>query len=73
MYPNYEMFFDMEQNTFVCQLKPMCYEDDLYLDDSFLQKVLISENTSVDMTTVRNICEIWGKVIETDFSSEECA
>ncbi len=73
LYPNYEMFFDMEQNTFVCQLKPMCYEDDLYLDDSFLQKVLISENTSVDMTTVRNICEIWGKVIETDFYSEECA
>lgn len=72
LYPNYEMFFDMETNTFICQLKPMCYEDDLYLDNSFLQKVLISESTSVDMTSVRNICEVWGKVIETDFYSEEC-
>lgn len=72
LYPNYEMFFDMEQNHFVCQLKPMCYEDSLFLDDAFLQKILISENTSVDMTAVRNICEIWGKVIETDFYSEEC-
>lgn len=72
LYPNYEMFFDMESNTFICQLKPMCYEDDLYLDNSFLQKVLISESTSVDMTSVRNICEVWGKVIETDFYSEEC-
>ena len=52
LYPNYEMFFDMETNTFICQLKPMCYEDDICLDDSFFQKVLISENTTVDMTSV---------------------
>lgn len=72
LYPNYEMFFDMESNTFICQLKPMCYEDDIYIDNSFLQRVLISENTSIDMSTVRNICEVWGKVIEADFYSEEC-
>lgn len=72
IYPNYEMFFDMDTNTFICQLKPMCYEDDLSLDNSFLQRVLISENSSVDMTTVRNICEVWGKVIDVDFYSEEC-
>lgn len=70
LYPNYEMFFDMETNAFICQLKPMCYEDDIFLDNSFIQKVLISENTSVDMTTVRNICEVWGQVLETDFYSE---
>lgn len=72
LYPNYEMFFSMEENTFVCQLKPMCYEDDIFIDNSFLKRVLISENTSVDMTTVRNICEVWGQVIETDFYNEEC-
>lgn len=73
LYPNYEMFFDMENNTFICQLKPMCYEDDIILDNSFLQRVLISENTSVDMTTVRNICEVWGQVIDVDFYNEECS
>lgn len=73
IYPNYEMFFDMDTNTFICQLKPMCYEDDLFLDNAFLQRVLISENTSVDISTVRNICEVWGKVIETDFYSESCS
>lgn len=72
LYPNYEMFFSMDENIFVCQLKPMCYEDDIYIDNSFLQRVLISESTSVDMTTVRNICEVWGQVIETDFYNEEC-
>lgn len=72
LYSNYEMFFDMDTNAFICQLKPMCYEDDIYLDNSFLQRVLISENTTIDMTTVRNICEVWGQVIETDFYHEEC-
>lgn len=71
LYPNYEMFFAMnDTNTFICQLKPMCYEDDIFLDNNFIQRVLISENTSVDMTNVRNICEVWGQVIETDFYSE---
>lgn len=73
LFSNYEMFFDMESNTFICQLKPLCYEDDIYLDNDFLQRVLISENTSVDMTMVRNICEIWGKVIDKDFYCEECS
>lgn len=72
LYPNYEMFFDMESNAFICQMVPSCYEDDIYIDNSFLQRVLISENTTVDMTIVRNICEVWGKVIEVDFYSEEC-
>lgn len=73
LYPGYEMFFDMEANTFICQPKPMCYEDDVYLDHQFLQRVLISENTSVDMTNVRNICEIWGQMIDADFYSENCS
>ena len=73
LYPNYEMFFDMENNTFICQLKPMCYEDDIVIDNSFLQRALISENTTIDMTTVRNICEVWGQVIDADFYSEECS
>lgn len=72
LYPNYEMFFDMEFNTFICQMVPSCYEDDIFLDNSFIQRVLISENTTVDMTTVRNICEVWGRVIDVDFYSEEC-
>lgn len=73
LYPNYEMFFDMESNAFICQQKPLCYEDDLFLDNSFLQRVLISENTAVDMTAVRNICEVWGQVTDPDFFAVECA
>lgn len=39
LYPNYEMFFDpFDYNRFVCQLIPFCYEDDIVLDNAFLQK-----------------------------------
>jgi len=73
LYPNYEMFFDpFDENRFICQLIPFCYEDDISIDNRFLQKVLISENASVDMSAVRNICEIWGKDINTKFNTETC-
>lgn len=71
LYPNYEMFFDPESDAFICQLKPMCYDDDIFLDDNYIQKVLISESSSTDMTTVRNVCEVWGETFENDYYSEE--
>lgn len=73
LYPNYEMFFDMETNTFICQLKPLCYNDDVFLDNDFIQKVLISENSTIDMTSIKNICVVWGKIIDTDFYSDTCS
>lgn len=73
IYPNYEMFFDpFDENRFICQTIPFCYEDDIVLDNRFLQKVLVSENTSVDLSAVRNICEVWGKSLTTTYHTEEC-
>lgn len=73
LYPNYEMFFDpSDENRFICQMIPFCYEDDVILDNAFLQKVLISEDTTVDMSAVRNICEVWGQTIDTKFHTEDC-
>jgi hypothetical protein len=69
LYPNYEMFFD-ENGTFVCQMIPSCYEDDIILDNTYLQKIYISESTSIDLLTVRNICEVWGDSIDADFFAE---
>ena len=69
LYPNYEMFFD-EHGTFICQMIPSCYEDDIILDNSYLQKIYISENTTIDLSTVKNMCEVWGDSIETDFYSD---
>lgn len=71
LYPNYEMFFD-ESGNFVCQMIPSCYDDDIVFDSTFFDRIYISENTSVDLTTVKNVCEVWGKTIETDFYTEAC-
>lgn len=70
LYPHYEMFFDMDSNVFTCQMIPSGYNDEALIDYEFIKKVLISESTSHDLTTVRNVCEVWGQVIETDYYSE---
>lgn len=69
LYPNYEMFFD-EKGTFICQMIPSRYSDDTVLTNDFFRDVIISESTSVDLSTVRNVCEVFGKAIEADFYSE---
>lgn len=71
LYPNYEMYFD-ESGTFICKMIPGCYEDDVLFDSNFFDRIYISENTSVDLTSVRNVCEVWGQVIEADFYTESC-
>ncbi len=71
LYPNYEMFFD-EAGTFVCQMIPSCYKDDITFTNSYLQKILVSENTSIDLSSVRNMCEVWGQTIDADFYTEDC-
>lgn len=71
LYPNYEMYFD-EVGNFICKMIPSCYEDDIVFDSDFFDHIYITENTSVDLTSVRNVCEVWGKVIETDFYTEDC-
>lgn len=71
LYPNYEMFFD-ERGVFITQMVPSRYEDDCILTNDFFRDVLISESSSVDLSTVRNICEVWGEAIDADFYSETC-
>lgn len=71
LYPNNEMYFD-ENGIFRGGLIPSNYESDIILDHDFFDRIYISENTSIDLTTVKNVCEVWGKVIETDFYTEDC-
>lgn len=69
LYPNYETYFD-ENGIFCMNMIPSGDEDPVIIDNSFFQKVYISENTSIDLTTVRNISHVWGQVLETDFYAD---
>lgn len=71
LYPNYEMFFD-EDGVFVAQMIPSAVDDDIWLDNEFLQTILISENFSIDSTTIKNVTEVWGAALEVDFTSKSC-
>lgn len=70
--PFYEAFFNVD-NVFICQSIPTLLSDDVVLTNDQLQKVLLAdntENTSLDFTEVKNISEVWGKLIEPDFYAE---
>lgn len=69
LYENYETYFD-EEGIFCCNMIPSGDDDIITFNDDYLQKILISEDLSLDFTEVRNVCETWGESYETDFYSE---
>lgn len=69
IYPNYEMFFD-ENGAFICQMIPSCYHDDIAIPNHFIEKILISEDCSVDLMTVRNMCMVWGNTIDAEYYAD---
>lgn len=70
LYPNYEMYFN-EDGVFCCNMIPSCYDDDIVLHNDFLKKIFISESSSVDLSAVRNVVEVWGSTIDADFYANE--
>lgn len=65
LYPGYEMFFDKD-GVFIFQLIPICHHDIPVLDHTQFEGLILSENASYDLTTVRNATRIYGQSIETD-------
>lgn len=72
LYPGFEAYFD-EEGTFICQRIPNCDADDIVLSNDTVSRLVISENSSVDLSTVRNVTRIYGASIETDRYSDTCA
>ena len=71
LYPNYESFFD-EDGTFYTQMIPSTYYDEPVITNDVLQKYLVPpESTTRSLSTIRNVCEVWGQILETDFYTEE--
>ena len=66
LYPNYEAYFD-EEGTFCMNMIPSGDEDEPVLENSFFQRLYISENTTIDLSSVRNVCHVWGQVFEPDY------
>lgn len=69
LYSGYEMFFDKD-GTFVFQLIPICHHDSNILNHEQLNGLVISENTDIDFSSIKNATKVYGESIETDRYSD---
>ena len=70
LYENYEAYFD-EDGVFICKLIPSGDDDETTFTNDFIKKILISENTDIDFTEVKNVTEAWGKTYDPDWYANE--
>lgn len=68
LYPGWETFFD--DDTFVCQKYPTCETDPVVLDSETISPLVISEDTSIDFSQIKNVIELWGKCLDSDYYTE---
>ena len=60
LYPDYEMFFDIN-GTFIYQKIPDSADEQVAIDDDIFNNVLISETYTVDLQNVKNSIEVYGR------------
>lgn len=66
LYPNYDAAFDAN-GKFIVKMIPSEYTDayDFLYDDYY--DMVISEEISTELTGIKNICEVWGESMDTDW------
>lgn len=68
IYPNCEMCFDIYGN-FCFNMIPSFEHDSVVLDDSYLQKILLAQNTesvTYDVESIKNVTEVFGNTYQPD-------
>lgn len=61
IYPNYEMFFDVD-GVFHYQPIPTGYNEPVLVDDTVWDAVVISEDLETDFQNVKNSIEVYGRI-----------
>lgn len=65
LYPGYEMFFDKD-GMFIFQLIPICHHNAPVLDYTQFEGLIINENATYDLSSVKNVTRVYGESIEAD-------
>lgn len=60
IYPNYEMFFDVN-GVFYYHPIPSGSGDPVYIDDTLWSSIVTKENLDVDFQNVKNVIEVYGR------------
>lgn len=70
IYPNYEIFFDIN-GTFFYRPIPTGEGDPVLVDDTLWKNIVVSEQVDVDFQNVKNVIEVWGRTHDpAHFSTE---
>lgn len=75
LYPNCQMYFDIYGN-FCFDMIPSCEHDPIVLDNSYIQEILVADNTesaSYDIQSIKNVTEVFGSNYDIDRYSENCS
>lgn len=73
-YPNIQKYFDI-YNNFCCNMIPSCENNQIVLNDEFIQSILISdssESVTYNIQDIKNITEVFGANYEVNRTSEDC-
>lgn len=68
LYSGYEMYFDKD-GMFIFQLIPTCEHDDYLLDHTQFEGLVISEDSGLDLSTVKNATRVYGESIEYNYAA----
>ncbi|MGN0432808.1 MAG: DUF5048 domain-containing protein [Lachnospiraceae bacterium] len=74
LYPNCQMYFDIYGNFCFNQI-PSCEHDPLTLSDSYLQQILLAEETessTYNLEDIKNITEVFGASYEVERFASAC-
>lgn len=66
----YSTFFD-EYGTFCCKAIPTCESDEILLDERVFEPLVISEKSTYELNSIKNVTEVWGGSQETDRYDEK--
>lgn len=67
LYDSWEFYFDVD-GTFVWRRVPTGLQEPVVLDDKIMQSIVKDENADSNFSSISNVTEVWGKVLELDSS-----
>lgn len=68
LYPGWEAFFD--DDCFIYQQYPTRISDPIVLDAETISPLIISERTDLAFNEIKNVIEVWGKCLSTDYYTD---
>lgn len=71
LFPTYEQYYDAD-GVYHAHAIPTHVDEDVLLDESVLDDLIISEKLMDNLTTIKNTTEIWGRVLPADYVATRC-